>query len=67
MGVSKCTGDNCPIAGKCHRFTKESNERWQSWSKFTYDNGCEFFIQNESKTTIKKVNETHKRNTRKGV
>jgi len=59
MGISKCTGDNCPIAGNCLRFTKKSNGYLQSWSKFVYNDGCEFFIQNELKITIKNVNEKH--------
>lgn len=45
--ISKCANKDCPIKEKCHRWTAKDDEKWQSYAKFEYNIGCEFFIPNK--------------------
>lgn len=32
--ITKCTNQNCPIKGRCYRYTAKDDSKWQSYSYF---------------------------------
>jgi len=54
--ITKCSGFNCPLKDNCKRY-KAIDGMWQSYfTEVPYKDGkCEFFLGDESKSTLKKI------------
>lgn len=56
--ISKCFGENCPLALTCYRYTSPASEFWQAYGQFTYNEetkNCEWFWDNKNEYTIKEL------------
>ena len=41
--ITKCNNKSCPSKETCWRWLAPANKKWQSYSLFEWDDGCEFY------------------------
>lgn len=55
--ITKCTGENCPQKGTCHRFTANENELRQSYfvDPPIVDGKCEYYWGKKAEYTMRQI------------